>query len=349
MPPVPIQNSQPNILAQSQETLYAIYDYAVAPVTFDFLEFVKTAEMWRAHKGFKRINFLLTLNFDTSFRQRTEKDAAMSHAEKMWRIRQIHIPACWLLESCGSVSFFSERFEFYRHLAGLKKDNIFEPGYHPDKPLVLFNPGNVQYVFKAVKRTPLVFQATEAALANVDRWRATRGLAGDGIGRGLVAITLRGSALESERNANWDDWRRFMALIESEGYKPILVPDTDQVFDTPDDKPLADVPIFWPGPVNLELRAALYARCHICMSDNGAAAFIHQFMPNSNSVVFQSPTKIPRSVQNPEVHAQVQGIKRGEQYPFFTDTQWFAWSEDTFDEIVSNFRILEAKIAAKGG
>jgi len=333
------------IQSVAARSVYAVYDYAVSPITFDFLQFVECAEMFRRKLGRDRLNFLLTLGADGDFRNRTKKDQSLSFEEKMWRVRQIHIPACWLVESCASVAFYRERAEFERSILGLHQSLFFHPRYDPDDPLVLFSPGNVLDVFHQSGESPLVFRATPASLDLVDRWIQANGLAD----RRLVALTLRQSRLEPDRNARLDDWMRFARTIEGEGYQPVLIPDTDQVFDRrPDDGP-DPFPVFWPGPVNLELRAAFYQRCHICLSDNGAAAWIHQWMPDSNSVTFQPPSKVPLAAREGDLQRQSQGISPGEQYPFFTATQWFAWGEDTYDEILAEFRKLEAAIAARGG
>lgn len=122
----------------------------------------------------------------------------------------------------------------------------------------------------------------------------------------------------------------------------MILPDTDQVFDSPSNETLGSFPVFALGAVNLELRAALYRHAKMCLSDNGAAAFIHHWMAGSGSVVFHAPSKDPAAVTDEDKATFIRGIKRGEQYPFNEPTQWIAWGEDTYDVILAEFRKLEA-------
>ena len=61
----------------------------------------------------------------------------------MWRVRQILIPACWLVESCAQVSFFTERAEFARYLKTIARQLIYHPKYLIDRLQVPVNPVHV--------------------------------------------------------------------------------------------------------------------------------------------------------------------------------------------------------------
>lgn len=324
-------------------SIYAIYDYSVSPITFDFLQFLECAEMVRRKAGFKQLFFLLVLDDNGKFRTRTNKDESLSFEQKMWRVRQIHIPSCWLLKSCAQVSFFADRAEFARTIMGIPQSRIYHPKYSIENPQVPIAPAHMFDVWKGTQESPLVFSATDAALENVNSWLQTYSIDPTR----MVSLTVRKSTLEADRNGDQEAWSRFADMLKAEGYQPVFVPDTDQVFKERSDEFQPNHTVFWPGATNLELRTALYERAHICMSDNGAAAWIHQWMPNSNPITFQPPNKVPVALRDHDRQEKSHGIKRGEQYPFFTPTQWFCWENDDYDVILGEFRKMEAAVAAK--
>ena len=301
------------------------------------------AEMTRVASNFKAVHFVFTLGEGRGFRMMTPKDHSVPNDERHWRIRQILIPSCWLLRSCSGVNLFEDRAEFELFFNSLSPNQIFPNGYTLEQPSAWVTPRLVKIGFENTSVSPLVFSATQAGLKYVDRWLARNKLDVSN----LVCLTLRNAQIETFRNANMESWLEFARVISWEGYQPVIVPDTEEVLEATLEDYQSEFPVFWPGPVNLELRAALYQRAKICMSDNGAAAFIHQFMPESNSVVFQPPSKIPEGLKTVERQEGVLGIKRGEQFPFFTSNQWYCWEDDSFDVILGEFRKLEGAIKAK--
>lgn len=322
------------------QTLYAVYDLAISPITFDVLQFLQLAEIHRRHVGFGRLSVVFVLGPERRFRERTPKDLAVAYSDKFWRLRHIHMQACWLLPSCSGVQVFLDRAEAARLLGRVPPQHVFPPKYRLDEPKWSFLVANVVSYHKQSGRTPLVFRPTDAACQAVDRWIEANRLT-----RPIVALTLRNSIYEEDRNARFEEWLRFARRIDRDGYQPVFVPDTDQALvATPRDYQ-TEYPHFWQGPIDLELRVGLYDRSHICMSDNGAAAFIHHWMKDSHSVVFQPPSKVPqvfrKTGEGQSGMERVFGFKAGEQFPYCTPTQRLAWVEDIYDNILAEFRRLE--------
>lgn len=325
-------------------TVYAVYDLAVSPITFDILQFLQCAEMYRRYIKFSRLNIVFVLGPQRQYRRATPKDELVSIPDKYWRLRHIHMEAAWLLKSCTGVNVFVDRAEAQRLLAGLADIQIFPPKYKLTEPTWMFMVVNVLQMFERTKMSPIVFEASESAVGSVDRWIEHNGLT-----KPIVALTLRHSSYESDRNASVADWVAFARDLRDRGYDPVFVPDIDQAFIANTDDYRTEFPHYWPGPVNMELRAALYRRAHICMSDNGAAAFIHHWMPNCHSVIFQPPSKIPgvfRKTREGQAGIErVLGIKVGQQLPYCSPTQRLAWVDDTYDNLVAEFDGLLTLIA----
>lgn len=325
-------------------TLYAVYDLAVSPITFDILQFLQCAEIYRRHVGLKHLNVVFVLGVNRQFRRSTPKDELVEVADKYWRLRHIHMEAAWLLKSCSGVNVFVDRAEAMRLLDTLPPVQIFPPQYKLTKPNWAFMVVNVVNMYARANISPIIFEASEAAVKSVDRWIEHNRLA-----KPIVALTLRHSTYESDRNANLADWTAFARTLRDRGYDPVIVPDTDQAAIANAEDYRTEFPHYWPGPVNMELRAALYRRARVCMSDNGAAAFIHHWMPDCHSVIFQPPSKIPgvfRKTQEGQAGIErVLGIKVGEQLPYCSPTQRLAWVDDTYENLVAEFDRLEALIA----
>jgi len=331
-----------------RRTLYAVYDFYMSPITFDVLQFVQLAEMYRVAGGFDGVSFIFVMGPNRQFRMMTPKDQALPAAEKYWRLRNIHLQAAWLLQACTGVQFVADRREAQRTLNQVPRNQLFPPDYALTDPKWSFMVANVIREYRRLGVSPLAFSASDSALHHVDRW-----IEHQGITKPIVALTLRCAEVESDRNARREDWMAFARTIREEGYDPVFVPDTDQAMIATTADYDTEFPHYWPGPVNLELRTALYRRAHIAMSDNGAAAFIHHWMPDSNSIVFQPPSKVPgvfRATREGQAGIErVLGIKVGEQFPFCLPTQRLVWDEDVYDNILLAFRNLEDLIRQRDG
>lgn len=325
-------------------TVYAVYDLAVSPITFDVLQFLQCAEIYRRAINVSRINFVFVLGPDRRFRTVTPKDHAVQVPEKHWRLRHIHMEAAWLLKSCSGVNVFLDRAEARRLLSNVPDVQIFPPKYKLGDPKWMFMVVNVLALYRRSGISPIVFEPTDAAVKAVDRW-----IERNGLGRPIVALTLRNSVYETDRNARIGDWTAFARTLRDRGFDPVFVPDTDQALIANSADYHTEFPHYWQGPVNMELRAALYRRSHVCMSDNGAAAFIHHWMPDCHSVIFQPPSKVPqvfRATREGQAGIErVLGIKVGEQLPYCSPTQRIAWVEDTYDNLIAEFDRLQDLIA----
>lgn len=328
----------------ADHTLYAVYDLGFSPITFDVLQFLQLADIERRRRRFKRVSFVFVLATKRRFREQTPKDMAVQVQDKHWRLRHIHMEACWLVPACSGVQVFFDRGEAQRLLVNVGEGQIFPAKYKLTEPKVSFLVAHVVGAYRSTGLSGLVFQATQSGLDAVDRW-----IEAERITKPIVAMTLRNSSYESTRNASLDDWLRFAHQIAADGYQPVFVPDIDEAFTATRKDYQTDFPTYWPAPVNMELRAALYRRAHICMSDNGAAAFIHHWMPHCPSIVFQPPSKIPnvfhKTKEGQAGIERVFGIKIGEQLPYCEPYQRLAWCDDTFENILNEFRRLEGLMA----
>ena len=94
--------------------LHVFYDFNVCGFQFDFLTFLIYAEHHRRRVKAEKIHVIfvprhedVTLEFDHH---------AIEEAD--WRLRNLLVPACYLLPSCHSVTVCSTRLEAETILAG---------------------------------------------------------------------------------------------------------------------------------------------------------------------------------------------------------------------------------------
>ena len=75
----------------TNNTMYCVYDLAIAPITFDFMHFAVISEMARAANKFDYVHFVFTLNAERQWRMHTPKDKALSVEDKMLYATQRNI------------------------------------------------------------------------------------------------------------------------------------------------------------------------------------------------------------------------------------------------------------------
>ena len=86
--------------------LYAFYDLAVAPITFDFLWFLVGAELARQRRGLGSVHAVIVPGRQAGLREEDPHyDQFIDAAARRARIGNILLPACALLPSLAAVTF----------------------------------------------------------------------------------------------------------------------------------------------------------------------------------------------------------------------------------------------------
>lgn len=92
--------------------LRAIWDLAIAPITFDFGIYIAVVECVRQLRKAPSID--LTIKTEV-FRAFTERDLMMGPDEKRWRLKSIQLDLCELVPTIGRINVapeFCETFDF---------------------------------------------------------------------------------------------------------------------------------------------------------------------------------------------------------------------------------------------
>ena len=154
----------------------------------------------------------------------------------------------------------------------------------------------------------------------------------------MVAITVRQSNIEPDRNSNLKSWLRFVREITKEGWHPVILPDTEQaiVHNAGD---LGDLKVYWPGAVNLDLRVGLYSLAKYNLSHNGGPAALNFFMPESRYLQWVPVDALPKVIEGEGEAGQERlfGLKKGEDYEFSNGQKKYVWEKATFTNIYNTF------------
>lgn len=325
--------------------LFAIYDLAVSPVTFDVMNFFVFANMWAMRTGAAGYNVVIVAGPDGGFRNLTPKDRSLDPDEKAWRLRHILAAHAHIARRCLGVSTYTRREDFVQMLRAIHPDQLFPPGYVPSDPQIPFMLGDL-FRHKPTAVELDAFAPHPAARRKARTWierRAPRGRP--------VSLTLRCSNVEPHRNSNAPAWLAAAGRIRDRGFDPIILPDTDLVTAGLDIGAFADIPCYPMGAIDLELRAALYSQCLLNLADNGGPAFINYFMGQTSAVCFLPVAKLPEVVnlngQGLDRMAALLGVVPYQSFPDATPARRFVWKPDTLDNIMDAFDAAVAHLAGQ--
>lgn len=330
-----------------KSALFAVYDLAVAPITFDVMNFVVFANMWSLRAGFGGFHLVFVAGPGGQFRMLTPKDKSLDPEEKVWRLRHVMAAHAHIAKRCVGVSIYDRREDFAQMMRAIHPNQFFVPNYSLADPKVAFMLPNL------FKQNPTpeeldTFEPHPAALRKVDEWLATHAPR-----RRPVTLTLRSSMIEAERNSNVPDWIEAARRIRERGFDPIILPDTDLATRGTETGAFADIPTYGIGAVDLELRTALYRRALINMADNGGPAFINYFMGDSSAVCFLPVEKLPMVVQltgrGVDRMAELLGVEPGGDFPNPTPRRRFVWQPDTLEKIMTAFDAAAADLPSGAG
>ena len=127
------------------------------------------------------------------------------------------------MPDCAGVTRFRSREDARAFRARLAADGVFPPAFDLDAPVCPYLLGHVMHFagsgpdIRALKAPPVA-----SALVR----RLYRDLAGD---KPVVAITLRQSDFQPQRNSRMDQWLALAASCRERGLFPLFVPDSEAV------------------------------------------------------------------------------------------------------------------------
>lgn len=305
---------------QQSNVLYAFYDLAVSPATFDIIKFLVLAERERTEVGCEAMHVVIVPGPDEGFRR--DNFTPYSTESKQWRLRNVLVPCCWLVPSCQQVTVCTSRKEATAFQASLAK-HVFPRDYVVRSPIA--NYSNLHIV--NVKALPTI-QSTPTARRFVRDWIQARADA-----RKVISITLRESTYEQDRNSSLKDWGEFANSLDPT-YCPVFVRDIETALN-PLPAELRGFLVFPEVVWNIELRAAFYELSYLSMFVNSGPAALCMFNRQACSLTFKMIT--PTAGATTEQFFRSQGIQPGSQLKGLSPFNRLVWEDDRIEVILEAF------------
>ena len=311
----------------SDQTLFAFYDLEVSPISFDFSVFLILSEMHRRRSNADKLRIVIVPGAQDGFRA---DDAAYSTSNKQWRLYNIVLPLTTLLDQDIAVDLCTDRdsaYELFTHAGGC----VFPAGYTIDKPVADFF---LSSLIAASARDEVIpsFHAGSQASAYMAGWLESRTE-----GRKPISITLRESGYNETRNSNFDAWLEFARFLDKSIYCPIIVRDTERIFDGLPDAfdEFFSCPI---ASVNVQLRMALYEQSWLNLTVNNGTSELCRLSDSARYLYFKVVSEGAESASNLIIASQ--GIEMGGQLPHATQFQRMIWEPDDVEVIQREFHAM---------
>ena len=315
----------------TDRTLYCFYDLAVSPPTYDFLPFLQLAELHRRRYQLDSICFIFVPGPKDGFRDDMRYPRSIS-SRYAW-MRNIVMPACYLLDSCKQIMWLKGRDEAIYFLKR-SKSNVFPRSYSLDSPVGDYSHRGIVAAYirgekiAEIRETPEYTRMVESYLA------------GRVIPQKLITVTIRDVDDSPARNTNYFEWRTFLQRLDPQKYKIIIIPDTSKVWQK--SNVLSDFEHCELASINLLFRMALYRRAYLNMAVSTGPVDLACFS-KSPFLSFKLITDDAISTTS-EFVLQWMGLEVGDQHPYATQNQIIVWQDDTAECLEEEFYRFVSKL-----
>jgi len=312
--------------SQKDEFLYAVYDLDVNASTYNCSEFLIDAE-YEANRNNKSgfVVVIVPPSSDQSLGWK-EYDFVIDSDSKQWRFQNIVISLTFLSPYCKGTYILPSRLEA---ISFVKGRDVY-PYLYDGRNLRSID---VPDFYRKFDRPHLFegFRASKQGLKYIRDW-----IHENRIVFPVVTITIRNNAFDIVRNSNIKEWVRFARYLQSTGYHPVVIPDTDNAFS--DDPLFEGITIFRECAWNMGLRMALYE-----------SAFLNLFVPNGCLSIalynyrcsYICMNNHPEgSIVMTEKVAKELGQTIGANHKFATPNQRLSYKPDSYDNILEEFKLF---------
>jgi hypothetical protein len=333
-----IASADAQLAAQpSDNCVYAVYDLAAGPVTYDFIYFLMLAEHFRATSGRLGLYVVFVPAEGDGFRHSTSRDRFLERDRKLWRLLNLLAPCASLVTNCIGMHVCASRADAATFLRDAPAERVFPTRYTIDKPVC---PYLLPHVLREAEHRPDIRALQAPPLANVIVQRWLREL---GAGKPVVSITLRQSEFQPLRNSNVAAWRQFAGRCTQMGFHPVFIPDTEALLKG-DAAALSDFTVLDLPAFSIGYRMAVYEQSFLNMMTNSGPASLCMFHPAARSLVFKM--LVPSILTCSPEYFINHGLQPGAQLPFAGPGQTITWQDDDAESIERCFvAAVEAALA----
>jgi hypothetical protein len=309
--------------------LYAFYDLAVAPITFDFLWFLVGSELERQRLKLPAIRVIIVPGqHDGLRREDPDYDKEVTPAARRERIDNILIASCSLLPSVASVAVAPCRADA-EGVAVAAADRSYPRCYEPALPRYADSSEPLRLARERAA-TIGVLRAPAAELAAVDHWLRAHGIAVP-----PVTITLRDYGYMQDRNSNYAAWTEFARKRDPVRHPVVFVPDAERCRTGLPALELAGLRIYPEAALNICLRMALYERAYLNLGVNNGPMGLCWLNASTRYLTFKILTET--APQATPAYMRQLGFEIGASLPGAAPWQKWVWENDDLSVIEREF------------
>ena len=286
------------------KTLTAFYDFAVSPLSYDFVYFLCTTRITRSILGCDRVHIVFVpADTVTGFRIDNKPTTA---EERIWRRDNLVVPMCRLLDATHTVC--ATRDDARKYLSGA----IWPNKYSVDNP-------TAAYFYPGLRKMAGTDSMPPFHIDQEAKWLVRHWAGADK----YITLTLRSTSGET-RNSNFEAWRRFQCYAENEHCKVVSIPDTHDAGSFPA-QPLGAI-----AAINPLIRHALYAGAEMNLGVNtGPMALCH-----CGGLPYLTFKMVADYFSTTPQFFEYIGLPVGTQHPWANPVnQRLVWKDDEFDTI----------------
>lgn len=309
---------------QEDKVLYAFFDLAVCPVTFDITNFLCLVDTQRVAMGLDAFKVIFVPGHKDGFRD----ERLHSNDVQLYRLYNLHVPALQIHPNCIGYSILNDR-EDGAPILKWAGERVCPAGYTLEYPIAFYN---WRTTWKHVRDGDYIqtLQARPEARALARDW-----LDRTAPGKRVVTITFRESWYQTDRNNNVEEWAAFIQTLDRDLYEPVLLRDHEASFlDLPE--ALKGVKTCNAGTWSLQFRVALYECAYVNMFVNNGPWMLAVFDHGINKIAVKIVTETV-DVTSSEWR-QRQGDILGEKYSFLGPHQEMVWQDDDAGVLIEAFR-----------
>jgi hypothetical protein len=308
---------------------FAVYDLRYQPISFDIVHFLCCAEHYFNGKGINEFEVLIYAQMDRYYENAWKGyDQTIDRESQKLRIGNMIIPIVQMHKNCNSVILTEDIVRVKEECS--KGFTIF-PEYYDG---VNLRSTDIKKANEAAKNcSPYSgLEAPSHALEIVNKFKAQKSIKNP-----LVSITIRNYGHQKPRNTNVEVALKFAKYLQEIGYTPIFVPDSENPFQT-----FAPYETFTPASNNMFYRMALYESCYTNFMANGGPSQLAFLNPKVSYVNYKLSEPEYEAIETMSMAALArQGVFKGDQ--LFVRDSWWEWGEETVDNLVKAFHIVENK------
>jgi hypothetical protein len=294
-----------------------IYDLSVSPCSYDFFQFLVSAELHRKRYGFASIQLIFLPGPKNGYRQ----DSIRTDEQNEMFFKNVILPGTSVLPSITSVLQYDNRSDFILPQRPLHA--IYPRGFKVIAPVA-------DYVLSGVAAG--FFRGEGVAIFEAPGYAkdiASKMLAKIGGDKKIVTLTTRELARDDSgtRTIQKEVWRDFFATIDRNIFQPVIIRDTATAFTS--DPFFNDIPEINAASIHLPLRLAKYEESYLnYFKNNGPAVF--GYYSRANAIIFNEFDD-KHIALSADWHKNNYGMNRGSQNPLPLQNIKIVYGVETVD------------------